>query len=227
VTTESRGTPIEAVVFDLDGVLVDSEAVWDEVRRLFTEENGGRWHKGAQRDMMGMSSVEWSRYVRDRLGVRMEPERISAEVADRVAELYRERLPLLPGAVEAVRALATEWPLGVASSSNRHVIDLVLDEAGIADEFRATVSSEEVGAGKPAPDVYLEAAKRLDVDPSACVAIEDSTNGIRSAHAAGMAVVAVPNKDFPPEPDALALAPLVLDSLEEISPERISSLRAA
>jgi HAD superfamily hydrolase (TIGR01509 family) len=226
VTTERRGTPIEAVIFDLDGLLVDSEAVWDEVRKRFTEENGGRWHESAQRDMMGMSSVEWSRYVHDRLGVRMEPERISREVADRVAELYREHLPLLPGAVEAVRALAAKWPLGLASSSNRHVIDLVLEEAGLADAFRATVSSEEVGAGKPAPDVYLEAARRLDVDPSACVAIEDSTNGIRSAHAAAMTVIAVPNKDFPPEPDALALASLVLDSLEELEPERISSLPA-
>jgi HAD superfamily hydrolase (TIGR01509 family) len=227
VPTKSRATPIEAAVFDLDGVLVDSEAVWDEVRRRFTEENGGRWHEGAQRDMMGMSSVEWSRYVHDRLGVELEPERISHEVADRVAELYREHLPLLPGAVAAVRALAAEWPLGLASSSNRHVIDLVLEEAGIADAFRATVSSEEVGAGKPAPDVYLETAKRLDVDAGACVAIEDSTNGIRSAQAAEMAVIAVPNRDFPPEPDALALASLVLGSLEELEPERISSLPAA
>jgi HAD superfamily hydrolase (TIGR01509 family) len=224
VAPERSANPIEAVVFDLDGVLVDSEAVWDEVRRRFTEENGGTWHESAQRDMMGMSSVEWSRYVHDRLGVQMEPERISAAVADQVAERYRDDLPLLPGAVEAVRALAAEWPLGLASSSNRHVIDLVLDQAGIAEAFRATVSSEEVGAGKPAPDVYLEAAKRLRVEPSACVAIEDSTNGIRSAHAAEMAVVAVPNQDFPPEPDALALAPLVLDSLEELSPERIRSL---
>jgi HAD superfamily hydrolase (TIGR01509 family) len=227
VSPPDTGGPIEAAVFDLDGVLVDSEAVWDEVRRRFTEENGGRWHESAQRDMMGMSSVEWSRYVHDRLGVRMEPERISQEVADRVAELYREHLPLLPGAVAAVRALAAVWPLGLASSSNRHVIDLVLEEAGIADAFRATVSSEEVWAGKPAPDVYLEAARRLEVDSSACVAIEDSTNGIRSAHAAEMAVVAVPNQDFPPEPGALALASLVLDSLEELSPERIRSLPAA
>jgi HAD superfamily hydrolase (TIGR01509 family) len=217
---------VDAVVFDLDGVLVDSEAVWDEVRRRFVEENGGHWHDDAQRDMMGMSSVEWSRYVHDRLGVPMEPEQISVAVADRVADLYREDLPLLPGAVESVRALAAEWPLGLATSSNRHVIDLVLDQAGIAADFRATVSSEEVGAGKPAPDVYLEAARRLDVDPSTCVAIEDSTNGIRSAHAAAMTVIAVPNKDFPPEPDALALASLVLDSLEELEPERISSLPA-
>ncbi len=218
---------IDAVVFDLDGVLVDSEAVWDEVREEFVQEKGGRWHEDAQRDMMGMSSVEWSRYVRDRLGVDMDPERISQEVADRVADLYRDHLPLLPGAVESVRALATEWPLGLASSSNRHVIDLVLEEAGIVNEFKATVSSEEVGAGKPAPDVYLEAARRLDADPSSSVAIEDSTNGLRSAHAAEMTVIAVPNGDFPPEADALALAAQVLDSLEELTPERVRSLVTA
>ncbi|HKH22607.1 MAG TPA: HAD family phosphatase [Solirubrobacterales bacterium] len=216
---------ITAVIFDLDGVLVDSEAVWDDVRRRFVEEKGGRWHDGAQRDMMGMSSLEWSRYVHDRLGVEMEPEKISQGVADRVADVYRERLPLLPGAVESVRALAG-WPLGLASSSNRHVIDLVLDLAEIADEFQASVSSEEVAAGKPAPDVYLEAARRLVVEASDCAAIEDSTNGIRSANAAGMAVVAVPNGDYPPEADALALADAVLDSLEDLGPDLVGGLRS-
>src|SRR4051795_10305279 len=144
--TPAEITPVEAVVFDLDGVLVDSEAVWDDVRKRFTEENGGRWHDDAQRDMMGMSSVEWSRYVRDRLGVAMDPEEISTAVANGVVDVYRESLPLLPGAVEAVRSLAEEWPLGLASSSNRHVIDLVLELAGIAGAFQSTVSSEEVGA---------------------------------------------------------------------------------
>jgi HAD superfamily hydrolase (TIGR01509 family) len=217
----------DAVIFDMDGVLVDSEAVWDDVRKRFVEEKGGHWRDEAQRDMMGMSSTEWSRYVRDRLGVAMEPDQISSEVADRVADVYRERLPLLPGAVESVRSLGHEWPLAVASSSNRHVIDLVLELAGIADAFGVTVSSEEVGAGKPAPDVYLEAAKGLGVEPTACTAIEDSTNGIRSAHAAGMAVIAVPNQDFPPEPDALELAELALDSLTELSPERVRAVQPA
>jgi HAD superfamily hydrolase (TIGR01509 family) len=216
---------IAAVVFDLDGVLVDSEAVWDEVRRRFTEENGGRWHEGAQREMMGMSSVEWSRYVRDRLGVDMDPERISIEVADRVADLYRERLPLLPGAVESVGLLAKEWPLAVASSSNRHVIDLVVELAGLKEEFRATVSSEEVGSGKPAPDVYLEAARRLEVDPGACAAIEDSTNGIRSARAAGMTVIAVPNRDYPPEAETRGQADRILDSLVDLTPDLVRSLQ--
>ncbi len=209
----------------MDGVLVDSEAVWDDVRKRFVEEKGGHWHESAQRDMMGMSSVEWSRYVRDQLGVEMDPEEISREVPDRVADVYREKLPLLPGAVEAVKSLAKEWPLGLASSSNRHVIDLVLELAGIADDFAVTVSSEEVGAGKPAPDVYLETAKRLGKEAPACVAVEDSTNGIRSAHAAGMAVIAVPNQDFPPESDALELADVTLKSLTEVTPKTVRQLR--
>jgi HAD superfamily hydrolase (TIGR01509 family) len=217
--------PVDAVIFDLDGLLVDSEAVWDDVRKRFVEEKGGRWSDGATRDMMGMSSVEWSQYVRDELEVDMDPDEISREVADRVADTYREKLPLLPGAVEAVKSLAAEWPLGLASSSNRHVIDLVLELAGIAGDFQSTVSSEEVGAGKPAPDVYLGAAKRLGKEAAACVAIEDSTNGIRSAHAAGMGVVAVPNRDFPPEPDALALADERVESLTEVTPEAVRKLR--
>jgi HAD superfamily hydrolase (TIGR01509 family) len=220
-----RATESRAVIFDMDGVLVDSEAVWDDVRRRFVEENGGHWHEAAQRDMMGMSSVEWSRYVRDRLGVDMDPDEISRAVADRVADVYRENLPLLPGAVEAVRSLAREWPLGLASSSNRHVIDLVLELAKIAEDFQVTVSSEEVGAGKPAPDVYLETARRLGKEASASVAIEDSTNGIRSAHAAGMAVIAVPNQDFPPESDALELADVTVKSLTEVTPETVRRLR--
>jgi HAD superfamily hydrolase (TIGR01509 family) len=217
---------IAAVIFDLDGVLLDSETAWVEVKREYTEETGGHWQQRAELDMLGMSSTEWSRYMHDELGVPVSPERISAEVADRLVERYRQRLPLLPGAVEAVRSLEREWPLGLATSSNRNVIDLVLDEAGLADAFAATVSSEEVERGKPAPDVYLEAARRLEVEPAECAAIEDSSNGIRSAHAAEMGVIAVPNRDFPPEPDALALADVVLDSLEELSPERVRGLAA-
>jgi HAD superfamily hydrolase (TIGR01509 family) len=217
---------IAAVIFDLDGVLLDSESAWVEVKRQFTEESGGHWRESAQWDMLGMSSTEWSHYMHDVLGVPVAPERISSEVADRLAQLYREHLPLLPCATDAVRSLGAEWPLGLATSSNRNVIDLVLDLAGMAKEFRVTVSSEEVERGKPAPDVYLETARRLDVDPAACAAIEDSTNGIRSAHAADMSVVAIPNPDFPPEPDALELATM-LDSLAELTPERVRSLATA
>ena len=218
---------IAAVIFDLDGVLLDSETAWVEVKREFTEESGGHWEERAKLDMLGMSSTEWSRYMHDELGVPVAPERISSEVADRLVERYRQGLPLLPGAVEAVHSMARDWPLGLATSSNRNVIDLVLEESGLAEAFAATVSSEEVERGKPAPDVYLEAARRLEVAPAQCVAIEDSTNGIRSAHAAEMTVIAVPNADFPPEPDAVGVAALVLDSLEELTPERVRGLATA
>jgi HAD superfamily hydrolase (TIGR01509 family) len=209
---------IDAVVFDLDGVLLDSEQVWDEVREQLTRERGGTWSERAQTDMMGMSSPEWSRYMHDVVGLRESPEEINDEVVRRLLERYRERLPLLPGALEAVRGLAARWPLGLASSSNRPVIDAFLDAAGVRDLFAATVSSEEVGRGKPAPDVFLEAARRLDVPPERCAAIEDSANGLRSAAAAGMVVVAVPNAHYPPPDDALALAQNVVRSLDELTP---------
>ena len=197
---------------------MDSEPVWARVREDFTIESGGRWHEGAAEEMMGMSSVEWSRYMRDSLQVPMEPEEISAAVVDRIDQRYRERVPLLPGAEEAVRATAERWPLGVASSANRPLIDLVLELTGLTPLFRATVSSEEVPRGKPAPDVYLEAARQLEFDPPRCAAVEDSANGIRSAAAAGLRVVAIPRPEFPPPDDALERTDSVLNSLAGLVP---------
>jgi HAD superfamily hydrolase (TIGR01509 family) len=212
---------VEAVVFDLDGVLVDSEHVWDEVREELARERGGRWHEGAQRDMMGMSSPEWSRYMHDVIGLEEPPDEISAEVVRRLAARYREKLPLIPGAREAVLRLAERWPLAVASSSNRPIIDLVLERSGLDSAFQAIVSSEEVARGKPAPDVYLEAARRLGVAPARCAAVEDSHAGILSAKAAGLRVLAIPNRRYPPDPDALAAADDVLSSLDDLTPNRI------
>jgi len=210
---------IEAVVFDLDGVIVDSEHVWDAAREALARERGGRWHEGAQQDMMGMSSVEWSRYMHDVIGLKDPPEEISAEVVRRLEATYREDLPLIDGATEAVARLAERWPLAVASSSNRPIIDLVLGLSGLDRFFRATVSSEEVTRGKPAPDVYLEAARRLGTDPQRSAAVEDSRNGILSASAAGMRVVAIPNTRFPPDEEALAAADVVLYSIDDLAPD--------
>jgi HAD superfamily hydrolase (TIGR01509 family) len=210
---------IEAVVFDLDGVILDTEELWNEVREGLAHERGGRWSDRAQADMMGMSSSEWSRYMHEVVGLQDPPEEINREVLQRMLDRYAERLPLIDGAVEAVRRIAAEWPLGVASSSNRELIDRALDVSALEPLFRATVSSEEVERGKPAPDVYVEAARRLGVDPRACGAVEDSSNGIRSAHAAGMYVVAIPNPAFPPVDDALALADVVLDAITKLVPE--------
>lgn len=214
---------IEAMVFDLDGVIVDSEHVWDAAREAFARERGGRWHDRAQQEMMGMSAPEWSRYMHEALGVPDSPEEISAGVVQRMQAIYREELPLIEDAPEAVAHLAERWPLGVASSSNRPVIDLVLELAGLGDYFRATVSSEEVARGKPAPDVYLEAARRLGAEPAASAAVEDSHNGILSAKAAGMYVVAIPNPRYPPGEEALVEADLVLNSISRLTPEAVES----
>ena len=212
---------IDAIVFDLDGVIVESEELWDEVREGLARERGGRWSEQAQADMMGMSSTEWSRYMHDVIGLPQEPEEISREVVERMLERYSEGLPLIQGAVASVKKLAGNWQLAVASSSNRRLIDRVLEVSGLAPCFEVTVSSEEVARGKPAPDVYLEAARRLGVEPTRCAAIEDSASGIRSAHAAGMHVVAIPNRAFPPAADILAQADVVLDSIEALGPETI------
>jgi HAD superfamily hydrolase (TIGR01509 family) len=212
---------IEAVVLDLDGLLIQTEEIWDDVREALARERGARYDAEAQRAMMGMSSPEWSRYMHEELGVPDPPAEISAEVVRRMEARYRERLPLLPGAVEAVERLAARWALGLASSSNRPLIDAVLELAGLGRFFRVTVSSEEVARGKPSPDVYLEAAQRLGVPPERCAAVEDSHSGIRSARAAGMRVVAIPNPAFRPDEDALAEADVVLESLEELTPAAI------
>jgi HAD superfamily hydrolase (TIGR01509 family) len=210
---------VDAVVFDLDGVLLDSEPVWEAVRSRFVADHGRRWHEGAHREMMGMSSPEWSRYIRDRLGVAMSPEEISAAVVERMVAAYREQLPLVPGAAEAVRRMGERWPLALASSSNRQLIDLVLEVSGLGRWFSASVSSEEVARGKPAPDVFLAAAGLLGVEPRSCAAVEDSANGIRAARAARMIVVAVPNRHYPPDAPALGQADVVLEQICQLTPE--------
>jgi HAD superfamily hydrolase (TIGR01509 family) len=213
---------IVAVVFDLDGVIVDSEQVWDEVREAYVRETGGTYTDESARDMMGMSSPEWSRYMAEALRVPGTPEEINAAIVERMLARYGEAPPLLPGALEAVRRVGASVPLAIASSSNRELIDVVLRASGLAADFRTTVSSEEVPRGKPWPDVYLEAARRLGVDPVRCGAVEDSHNGIRSAKAAGMRVVAVPNAHYPPDDEALELADVVVPSIDELQVEHFA-----
>jgi HAD superfamily hydrolase (TIGR01509 family) len=215
---------IKAVVFDMDGVLIDSEPVWERVRRNFVATRGGQWRDDAQDRLMGMSTAEWSAYLSEDFGLRLAAPQVAELVIAAMAAEYRAHLPLLPGAVGAVRDLSARWPLAVASSAPKSLIDAVLDASGLRPAFAAAVSSEEVARGKPAPDVYLEAAARLGVPPAACAAVEDSTNGLRSAAAAGLAVIAVPRPEYPPAAGALDLARLVLDSLAELTKETIAAL---
>ena len=215
---------IEAVVFDMDGVLIDSEPVWERVRRGFVADRGGHWPADAQDRMMGMSTAEWSAYIAADFGLALTPQQVAQQVIAAMAAEYEKHLPLLPGAIDAVRSLSGRWPLAVASSSPRSLIGTVLDTADLASAFAATVSSEEVPRGKPAPDVYLAAADRLSVPPKSCAAIEDSSNGLRSAAAAGLTVIAVPRPEYPPAPDALAQARLVLPSLTNLTADTVAAL---
>ena len=213
---------IDAVIFDLDGLLLDSESAWDGGRRALVAEHGLEWPEGATEAMLGMSAPEWSRHVAGELGVPLEPRAISDRVVEHVLRSYDAALPLLPGAEAAVARLAARWPLALASSSNKEVIDHVMATSGWGDVFRAWVSSEEVGRGKPAPDVFLEAARRIGVEPARAAGIEDSHNGILAAHAAGLRTIAVPNHEFPPGEDALARADVVLGGLDELTPSVVA-----
>jgi HAD superfamily hydrolase (TIGR01509 family) len=215
--------PIAAVIFDLDGVIIDTETVWERERRGFVADHGGSWPDDAQRRLMGMSTPEWAAYLAEDADVGLPADEVATEVIERMRRAYDESLPVIPGAPEAVLAVASRWPVAVASSSPAALITAALEAAGLSSAFRATVSSEEVPRGKPAPDVYLEAARRLGIAPAACVAVEDSSNGLRSAAAAGMRVVAVPQPHYPPDPDALSLAVVQVDSIAGL-PDALNAL---
>jgi HAD superfamily hydrolase (TIGR01509 family) len=215
---------IRAVVFDLDGVLVDSEPVWEQVRRGLVAERGGHWAPDAQRRLMGMSTQEWARYLSEDLGVGLPPEQVAELVIDRMAARYTEQLPLLPGAAEAVHRMGARWPLGVASSSSPRLIETVLRAAGLRSCFQVVMSTEQVAHGKPAPDIYLAVTGELGCPPSDCAAVEDSSNGLRSAAGAGLRVIAVPQPQYPPDPDALAQASLVLVGLAGLTADAVAAL---
>jgi HAD superfamily hydrolase (TIGR01509 family) len=205
---------MDAVIFDLDGVLVDSERIWDEVRRAVVAEHGGTWLPEATRAQQGMSTPEWARYLVEELGAQLSPPEIATLVVKRMAARYAAEPPLIPGAVEVVRQVSARWPVAIASSSPVVLIKGFLDVTGLP--VGAAVSSEQVGAGKPAPDVYLRAAELLGVAPADCAAVEDTTNGLRSALAAGMTVYAVPNPHFPPDPEVLGKATAVVEKITDL-----------
>ena len=211
-------------MFDLDGVLIDSEPVWEQVRRQVVAGHGGHWAPDAQQRLMGMSTGEWARYLGQDLGVGLPPETVAALVIDQMKARYAEHVPFLPGAVGAVRRMAARWRLGLASSSPPVLIDAVLDGAGLRECFAVAMSTEEVAHCKPAPDIYLAVTERLGRQPQRCAAVEDSANGLRSAAAAGLQVIAVPRPKYPPGPDALSLATLVLPSLTELTTGAVAQL---
>jgi HAD superfamily hydrolase (TIGR01509 family) len=215
---------IKAVVFDLDGVLVDSEPVWEQVRRGLVAERGGHWAPDAQRRLMGMSTPEWARYLSQDLGVALPPDQVAIQVIDRMTARYTEHVPLMDGAVDAVHRIAARWPLAVASSAPAVLIQTVLQSAGLRSCFSVVMSTEQVVHGKPAPDIYLAVTAALGFPPPDCAAVEDSSNGLRSAAAAGLQVIAIPQPQYPPDPDALARASLVLPSLAGLTADAVAAL---
>lgn len=205
-------------------MIVESEEVWDKVRSSYVVANGGTWHADSSRHMMGLSTEEWVAYLVEDLGVRRPKQEVAAEVIASMASNYASNLPLIEGAADAVRNLATRWRLAIASGSPARLIEAVLRGASIRDCIDAYVSSDEVRAGKPQPDVYLEAAHRLDIDPRDCAVVEDSTNGIKAAHAAGALVIAIPSRPYPPDQSTLRLADVVLPDIRQLTPDVVSGL---
>ncbi|MGZ4198917.1 MAG: HAD family hydrolase [Thermoleophilia bacterium] len=216
--------PITTIVFDLDGVILDSEEVWHEVRRDFTAAHGGVWTEDDQRAVMGDNSWQWAHHIRVSCGVEMGERRIIDGVVARIIERYEEHLPLIEGAHGAVVGLARAYRLGLASSAPPEVIRFVLHKAGFAGVFSAWLSTDDVAAGKPAPDGYLAVCSRLGAERAQAAAVEDSENGLIAARNAGLAVVAVPNLRFPPTPTTLELADLVVTSVADLTPAALASL---
>jgi len=227
VTPPTRAT-FEAVIFDLDGVLVDSEGWWNEVRIAFAQAHGRRWDDDDQHAVMGGNSREWAMTMRDRLDLpALTPHEIETAVVDGVVGLYATRpSPVIDDAPAHVRRIARRRAVAIASSSHPRVIAAALDALGLRDTMGAIVSSDEVAAGKPAPDVYLAAAERLGVDPGRCLVVEDSLNGVRAGVAAGMTIVLVPNASVPPAGNARDLAHHVVGSLAELDPDALEAATA-
>lgn len=217
---------IDTIVFDLDGVLIDTEQVWSDVRREFAATHGGHWTQDIDAPkVMGANSMEWAATMRENNGVDLPVEVIYRGIVDGVKAHYDRQLVVMPGAPEAIAALAREYRLGVASSSPVELIEYGLELAGLRRHFAEVISSDAVAAGKPQPDVYLEACRRLDALPARAAGVEDSSNGLRAVHAAGMAVIAVPHPGFPASAEAMGLADLVLSSLADLTPAVVATLR--
>lgn len=214
---------IDTIVFDLDGVIIDTEEVWSSARHDFAVAHGGHWTPEIdQPKVMGANSMEWAASMRENNGVDLPAEVIYRGIVDELRTRYREHLAVISGAPEVVARLAQCYGLGVASSSPLELIEYSLELAGLKRYFAALVSSDDVASGKPQPDVYLEACRRLNTEPARAAAVEDSSNGLKAAYSAGLAVIAIPHPAYPPSAEALALADLSLDSIEGLTPRSIN-----
>lgn len=215
---------IKAIIFDLDGLLVDSEPHWNEARRQMATERGKDWNQDDSKACMGVSTRTWANYMIRRLELDLSPDHVVSRIVGTMQAFYAHQIPYLPGAVEAVDLAARFYPTGLASGSHRSLIDTVLNDTPMRGKFKAVVCSDQVPAGKPASDVYLETARELGVKAVDCVCLEDSVNGILAGRAAGMKVIAVPDHRLPPSQEVLHQADIVLPSLQAFNLGVIQSL---
>jgi HAD superfamily hydrolase (TIGR01509 family) len=213
-----------AIIFDLDGLLVDSEPCWDRARQQLAAEYGQTWTQDDQYSVMGVSTATWANYMIKRLGLDLTQQAVIERIIGIMLTIYHEHIPYLPGAVDAVRLAAKHYPTALASGSERSLIEAVIQDSALRDQFQAVVCTDDLPRGKPAPDVYLEAARRLGVTPEMCVCVEDSPNGVLAGKAAGMKVIAVPDERFNPNPEVIRQAEIVLGSLEEFTIELLEKL---
>ena len=212
----------DAVLFDMDGVLVDSEPWWNDVRIAFATGLGLPWSHEDQAACMGGNSREWAEIMQARLGIDMDAAAIQDAVVEGVVGCYRANpAPIIGDAPAQVRRIAASWPVAIASSSHRDVINAAMEALGLRDVLGAVVSSDEVPLGKPEPFVYDHAAARLGVAPDRCLGVEDSRNGVRAGKAAGMVVVLVPNASVPPGGNARDLADAIVPSLADLDPDAL------
>lgn len=210
---------IEAIIFDMDGLLIDSEPCWDEARRIMANEVGVDWNKDDHKAVMGVSTHEWVSYMKKRLSLEIEDKELEERIISNMRQIYSERIPFLPGALETVTLASSNYPTGLASGSPQGLIDTVTSDPGLQGKFQVILSGDNFEKGKPAPDIYLAAAKHLQVEPEKCVCLEDSGNGILAGKNAGMKVIAVPDPRFMPSQEKLGQADLILSSLQDFSLE--------
>jgi mannitol-1-/sugar-/sorbitol-6-/2-deoxyglucose-6-phosphatase len=217
--------PIQAVVFDMDGVLIDSEGYWFEVRSEFAAARGKSWSMDDQYQAMGRSTRSWAEVMQKRLNLDMSLDDIIDDLRIRLLERYERHMPILPGAIEAVHLSASAYRVALASGSPTWVIQRVVQLTGLDKVFQAVIYGDDMVHGKPAPDIYLEAARRLDVLPRDSLGIEDSANGIRSLKAAGMVALAVPSPSFPLPDEIVKMVDLTLPSLEHFTLDLVRSIK--
>lgn len=213
--------PIKAVIFDMDGVLVDSEVYWAEARVEYARDIGKVWGGDDHRLVMGRATLEWARVMQQYLALEKPPEVIASEMIDRMGTKYAARMPVRPGAIEAVHLAGKHYRVGLASGSPTALINRVMELTGLDKVFETIVYGDDIPNGKPAPDIYIEAMRRLDVSSTEAIGVEDSANGIRALKAAGMYAIAAPSPDFPLPPDVAAMADTLIESLEQFSVELV------